>query len=265
VLFRRSLDESSVPAEWKRANVCPIFKKGNRNLAENYRPVSLTCQVCKVFETLVRDSLVKHLEENVLIRESQHRFRKGRSCLTSLLTFLDKVTGCIDSGNSVDVVFLDFAKAFDKVPHNRLAAKLRSHGITGRLLSWIMEWLKDRKQRVAIRGTFSHWASVLSGVPMGPILFLIYISDLDYGIRNWILKFADDTKVFSRANGSEPVYRSASLQKDLDTLVNWSEKWQMLFNVGKCKVMHFGRNNPSNDYYMKSKKLETTQKRIWEL
>jgi len=100
---------------------------------------------------------------------------------------------------------------------------------------------------------------VLSGVPqgsvLGPILFLIYINDLDYGIRNWILKFADNTKVFSRANGSEDC---ASLQKDLDTLVNWSEEWQMLFNVGKCKVMHFGRNNPSNDYYMKSQKLEIT-------
>ena len=101
---------------------------------------------------------------------------------------------------------------------------------------------------------------MLSGVPqgsvLGPILFLIYVKDLDYGMRNWILKFADDTKVFSRANASEDC---ASLQKDLDTLVNWSEEWQMLFNVGKCKVMHFGRNNPSSDYYMKSQKCEGQQ------
>jgi len=173
-------------------------------LAENYRPVSLTCQVCKIFETLVRDRLVKHLEWNSLIRESQHGFRKGRSCLTNLLTFLDKVTGCIDSGNSVDAVFLDFAKAFDKVPHNRLATKLRSHGIDGKLLCWIMEWLKDRKQRVVIRGTLSDRISVLRGIPqgsvLGPILFLVYINDLDYGVRNWILKFADDTKIFSQVS-----------------------------------------------------------------
>ena len=151
-------------------------------MAQNYRPVNVTCQVCKIFETLVRDRLVKHLEENSLIRESQHGFRKGRSCLTNLLTFLDKVTGCIDSGNSVDVVFLDFTKAFDKIPHSRLAAKLRSHGIDGKLLCWIMEWLKDRKQQVVIRGTLSDrkqqvvirgtlsdWISVLSGVPQGSV------------------------------------------------------------------------------------------------
>jgi len=259
VLFRRSLDESSVPTEWKRANVCPIFKKGSRNLAENYRTVSLTCQVCKIFETLVRDRLVKHLEENSLIRESQHGFRKGRSCLTNLLTFLDKVTGCIDSGNSVDVVFLDFAKAFDKVPHSRLAAKLRSHGIDGKLLCWIMEWLKDRKQRVVIRGTLSDWISVLSGIPqgsvLGPILFLVYINDLDYGVRNWILKFADDTQIFSQVSSPEDYI---NLQKDLNRLVTWAEEWQMLFNVGKCKVMHFGRLNQKRDYYMKDHKLETT-------
>jgi len=88
VLFRRSLDEAAIPTEWKRANVCPIFKKGNRNLAENYRPLSLTSRVCKVFEMLIiRDSLVKHLEDNSLIHDSQHGFRKGRSCLTNLLTF----------------------------------------------------------------------------------------------------------------------------------------------------------------------------------
>ena len=97
LLFRRSLNESSIPTEWKRANVCPIFKKESRNLAENYRPVSLTSQVCKVSETLIRDTLVKHLEGNKLINDSQHGFRAGRSCLTNLLTFLDRVTGCIDT------------------------------------------------------------------------------------------------------------------------------------------------------------------------
>jgi len=103
-------------------------KKGSRNLAENYRPVSLTSQTCKMFESILRDALVEHLEKNALITDSQHGFRKGRFCLTNLLTFLDKVTGYVDSGSSVDAIFLDFAKAFDKVPHQRLAAKLISHG-----------------------------------------------------------------------------------------------------------------------------------------
>ena len=135
--------------------------------------------MCKVFDTLIRDALVKHLEGNKLIHDSQHGFRPGHSCLTNLLTFLDRVTGYIDTGDSVDVVFLDFAKAFDKVSHSRLAVKLESHSIKDLLRNWIMQWLLDRKQRVVIQGSFSRWIAVLSGVPqgsvLGPILFLIYI------------------------------------------------------------------------------------------
>jgi len=111
-----------------------LFLKGNRNKADNYRPVSLTSIIVKTFETIIRDALVRHLEDNHLITDSQHGFRKGRSCLTNLLEFLDKVTGCVDAGGNVDIVFLDFAKAFDKVPHKRLILKMRSHGIQGKIL-----------------------------------------------------------------------------------------------------------------------------------
>jgi len=257
VLLRRSMDTGQVPDDWKQANVSPIYKKGSRLKAENYRPVSLTSQLCKVFESLIRDVIVRHLEDHHLINDSQHGFRKGRSCLSNLLVFLDRVTDIVDQGDNADVIFLDFAKAFDKVPHARLIAKIRSHGIGGRLLAWIEEWLKNRRQRVCVQGRESGWRWVSSGVPqgsvLGPVLFLIYINDLDGGMLDLVLKFADDTKIWAKVN---ELSDGAKLQAELSRLVQWSGDWQMMFNIGKCKVMHFGHNNPSLKYYMNSKELE---------
>jgi len=141
----------SVPDDWKEANVVLVYEGGSRNVATNYRPISLTSQLCKVFETIVRDQGIELLETNVLIRNSQHGFRKGSSSLTSLLLFLDKVLHSVNHGFSVDVVFLDLAKAFDKVPHKRLLEKLSKHGIRGKLLSVTGNWLSNRKQGYVFR------------------------------------------------------------------------------------------------------------------
>ena len=119
MLFRKSMDTGCVPDDWRLANVSPIFKKRSRNKSENYRPVSLTSQICRIFESIMRDTLVKHLESNNLINETQHGFRRRRSCLTNLLVFFDKLTRAVDEGNDLDVIYLDFTKAFDKVPHQR--------------------------------------------------------------------------------------------------------------------------------------------------
>jgi len=206
----------------------------------------------------MRDAFVDvhYLENNHLILDSQHGFRKKRSCLTNLLEFLDSVTGCVDAGDSVDVIFLDFAKAFNKVPHKRLVSKLKSYGMQGKILDCISEWLWGRVQRVCIRGVKSSWIKVLTGMPqgsvLGPILFLFYINDLDFGIRNWILKFADDTKIFSRINNS----LDSEQQSDLLQLIRWSEKWQMLFNVNKCKVMHIEKQEQQRQYFMHDQCLE---------
>ena len=208
MLFHKVMHNEQVPGDLKEANVIPILKSGNRNTATNYRPVSLTSQICKVCEAIVRYQVVEFLENNKLIRNSQHGFRKGSSCLTNLLLFLDKVIPSIDDGHGVDIVFLDLVKAFDKVPHQRLLEKLRNHGIAGKVLGVIENWLKGRRQRLCIRGRWSSWITVWIGVPqgsvLGPLLFWILISDLDEGIRSHILKFADDTKVFQeleRCNG----------------------------------------------------------------
>ena len=141
-IWQQSMNEGSVPDDWRAANVTPIYKKGCRSDAGNYRPVSLTSQVCKLFESIVRDQLVTHLESNKLITDSQHGFRRGRSCLTNILAYLDQATRWADEGVALDTVYLDFAKAFDKVPHQRLLNKIEGHGVTGKLLKWIGEWLR---------------------------------------------------------------------------------------------------------------------------
>ena len=203
-VFNLSLKEGVVPFEWKEANIIPLFKKGSRNKSENYRPVSLTSVICKLLERLIKDHMVEFLVKHKLLNSSQHGFLKARSCLTNMLCFLEEITKWIDVGSPVDIIYLDFQKAFDKVPHQRLLLKLKAHGIGDSITDWIEQWLTDRRQRVVVDGEVSNWKSVLSGVPqgsvLGPILFLIYINDLDDSITSNVLKFADDTKLFRKVN-----------------------------------------------------------------
>ena len=172
-----SPEEGIVPSEWKEANITPLFKKGSRYKPENYRPMSLTSVVCKLLKTLIRDHMVEFLVKHKFINTSQHGFLKARSCLTNLLCFLEEITKWVDDGSPVDVVYLDFQKAFDKVPHQRLLIKLKAHGIGNDVINWIEKWLIHRRQRVIVDGEISNWKSILCGVPQGsvlsPIMFLI--------------------------------------------------------------------------------------------
>ena len=154
-LFNKSLSTGEVPTDWKNATVTALFKKSNRSEPGNYRPVSLTSILCKILESIIKDKIVEHLQVFNLINDSQHGFMKGRSCLTNLLEYLETVTKLLDEGVPVDVIYLDFAKAFDKVPHARLLKKLEAHGIEGDFTRWIKNWLGGRRQRVNIKGKLS--------------------------------------------------------------------------------------------------------------
>ena len=239
----------------------PLKKKnGDGNSPGNYRPISLTSVLDKLLKSIKRDNIVGCLESNNSIRDSQHGFRQKRSCLSNLLTFYNKLFLEYDNTRSIDVVYLDFQKAFDKVPHSKLLFKLKQIGINGRLHKWIENWLTERKQRVVINGATSGWDSVTSGVPqgsvLGPVLFLIYINDIDNGLNNTISKFADDTKIASSVISESD---KKKLQDDLQKISNWSEKWEMPFNINKCQILHVGSRNKKFDYDLCDEKLKSAQ------
>ena len=255
ITFQQSIDQSRVPQQWRTANVIPIFKKGSKRDAANYRPISLTSHIGKLLERIIRDHILRHLDNKQLIKHIQYGFLPGRSCQSNLLEFLERVTDDTDRGNNTDVAYLDFAKAFDKVSHARLLVKLKALGVNNQVSSWIEAWLSDRRQRVVVSGEESAWSSVSSGVPqgsiLGPLLFIMYINDLDEKMTSTVLKFRDDTKISSNSQ--------QELQRDLDTAVEWAHTWQMQFNTNKCKVMHMGHRNERAIYNMGNHRLEEVE------
>ena len=271
-IFQKSLDESLTPPIWKRANVSAILKKGEMKKPSNYRPISLTSVPCKLMEKLVRDAIVNHMTENNLFSNAQHGFIKGKSCVTQLLEFMEEITQAIDNGDKLDILYLDFCKAFDKACSyttryrygwcscqclfslllnaftegeyklRRLLQKLYAYGIRGKVHSWVQEFLTDRKQRVKVNGSQSTWKNVTSGIPqgsvLGPVLFLVFINDFPDIINVLIKLFADDAKLYSIVTSDNDNRDQFSLNRAVD----WANVWRVIFNIIKCHHLHIGKN-----------------------
>ena len=231
-----------LPEDWRKALVTAIYKKGSKSSPENYRPVSLTCIACKIMEHIVLSHISKHLSANNVIIDHQHGFREKRSCETQLLEAVHDWSECLNRSSQSDVLLLDFSKAFDKVPHQRLALKLHHYGIRGNTLRWIQAFLDNREQCVSVNGTHSQWSPVKSGVPqgsvLGPTLFLVYINDIVDDVKSNIRLFADDSILYREIRGDED---HAILQQDLNTVFKWADTWQMSFNASKCQLLTITR------------------------
>ena len=273
-LFRRSMDEGEVPSMWKEAHIIPIHKKGNRAVMANFRPVALTSIISKVFEKIICSAILSFLTRNRLITPQQHGFVRGRSCQTNILLCLERWTASLDSGNSIDVAYFDYSKAFDKVSHRLLMVKIKAYGIDGLLLAWIETYLRDRKQRVVVGNAKSSWLEVVSGTTQGTVLgfllFLIFINDLPKTCsqedESLVALLADDTKTFQEMNDDAAQHPSnqRALQERIDKIAQWALDWRMEINPTKSKVMHIGRNNPGLPYSINGTQIEavSTEKDI---
>ena len=239
ILFKLSYNTGSLPKEWKLAHVVPIHKKGSKENVENYRPISLTSLVMKSFERIVKDKLISQTSH--LLDDRQHGFLSKKSCTTNMVNFCDSLAVSLNDCVQTDVIYFDFAKAFDSVNHDLILLKLKHlFNIDGRLLKFVKEYLRDREQRVLIGNCVSDCKPVLSGVPqgsiLGPILFVLFINDLLRGLspRTCSALYADDTKIWRRIITEDDI---RILQNDITHLNNWALQNKMKFHASKCKVV----------------------------
>ena len=246
LLWRHSLDSGDIAPLFKNAIICPIQKPNTQRChPKSYRPVSLTSHIIKVFERVLRSAIVKHLEDNDMLPKNQHGFISGRSTLSQLLYQVEEMIREWEDGKVTDTIYLDFAKAFDKVDHNILLHKIKRVGICGKIGKWIREFLTGRYQQVSANGVLSQPAPVISGVPqgtvLGPILFIIMIDDLDCDlIQSVASKYADDTRVTATISNPED---ATQFQIELDNKIYpWAPANNMSLNGDKFEHLHVGNN-----------------------
>ena len=247
-IFQRSIDTGKLPADWLNANVSPVFKKGDVHLPENYRPVSLTCVSCKLLEHIICKHILDHLEKNKILTPLNHGFRSGYSCETQLVTTVHDLLQQHDIGAQIDMAILDFSKAFDTVPHDKLLHKMKSYGVDGTINDWLRDFLTNRSMQVVVDGEESDSVTVDSGVPqgtvLGPLLFLCHINDLPDSVKSSVRLFADDCLLYRRIS---TIQDQIKLQDDLQSLEQWAETWDMRFNAKKCFIMSI--NQKKSHFY----------------
>ncbi|MFI5406894.1 MAG: RNA-directed DNA polymerase, partial [Nitrososphaerales archaeon] len=249
-MFELSVNTGVLPSDWKNSIVSVLHKKGSKADLSNYRPISLTSIICKLLESIIRDHIMNYFTCNKFFSSRQFGFIKNRSTTIQMMKVMDLWTAQLERGGQIDVIYTDFEKAFDKVPHKRLISKLRSYCVDERLISWIEGFICYRSSQVRINGKCSDWKTVSSGIPqgsvLGPLLFVIYINDLPLSCnsKGELFLFADDAKLFNHISCIED---SVQLLEGCQLLQDWCEKWLMKLNINKCKVLSIG-HKPSKDF-----------------
>jgi len=243
LLFNQSFCSGEIPAVWRQAVVTPAFKKGNASEPNNYRPISLTCVCCRVMETVIKKQVIDFLLMNGKINKQQHGFLARHSTCSQIIECVNDWSIALNARRQVDVIYIDFCKAFDSVVHNKLLFKLEQIGIRGKLLFWIAAFLRERSQIVRVGRATSDSIDVISGVPqgsvLGPLLFLVYINDIVniFDDKVDIKLFADDVKIYVVIDN---ICDCLLLQRSLSNLLEWANIWQLKISIPKCSVLHLG-------------------------
>ena len=244
ILYSNMMDTGIVPEELKTAHVAPIYKKGPRSLPKNYRPVALTSHLVKILEKVIAKQLSNYLEDNNKLNPAQHGFRPGRSCLSQLLAHQNSIISSLEKAFNIDVIYIDYSKAFDTVDHGILLHKMKNLGISGKLGIWISNFLQNRVQKVVVDGYKSEPSPVVSGVPqgsvLGPTLFNIHLVDIGEDVQNSIVSsFADDTRIHKEI---KTLQDARDLQNDLNKVYRWTEESNMGLNGDKFEHMRYGNS-----------------------